>query len=330
MAKSGKKRLIKFWKYYEQWYETYKVNSVRGVTAAKYKLVLKWLKKLAPDLTLGDMTRGDFQKLINDYGKTHQKATVTDFYHHVAPAVDDAAYEGWIDGKNPNHKIKITSMVRAGNNGPKYLEMDEVKKLEKVFKEDKIGWGDFFDFSLRTGTRFAEALGITPEDVDVDNMTVYINKTFNYKSEKYGSDKYGEFMPTKNKYSVRMIKIDYKTLMDLQRHMDGVAPDKPIWAHWYASFGRVSSVYGEPRIFNSTFNKKLEEMCWKAGVHRVTVHGLRHTHASILIANRVSIQSVAKRLGHGDTETTQRVYIHLLDELAQEDDNKIMTVMAGI
>lgn len=71
-------------------------------------------------------------------------------------------------------------------------------------------------------------------------------------------------------------------------------------------------------------------MCWEAGVHRVTVHGLRHTHASILIANRVSIQSVAKRLGHGDTETTQRVYIHLLDELAQEDDNKIMTVMAGI
>ena len=47
MAKTGKKRLIKFWKYYEQWYMTYKVNSVRGVTTAKYKLVLKWLKKLA-------------------------------------------------------------------------------------------------------------------------------------------------------------------------------------------------------------------------------------------------------------------------------------------
>lgn len=44
MAKTGKKRLIKFWKYYEQWYMTYKVNSVRGVTTAKYKLVLKWLR----------------------------------------------------------------------------------------------------------------------------------------------------------------------------------------------------------------------------------------------------------------------------------------------
>lgn len=330
MAKTGKKRLIKFWKYYEQWYMTYKVNSVRGVTTAKYKLVLKWLKKLAPDLILGDMTREDLQMLINVYGQTHQKATVLDFYHHIAAAIDDAVYEGWITGKNPNHKIKITSMVQPDNKGPKYLEIDEVRKLEKVFKKDQIGWGDFFDFSLRTGTRFAEALGITPKDVDMDNMTIYINKTFNYKSKKYGSDEYGKFMPTKNKYSVRMIKIDYKTLMDLQKHMEGLEPDEPIWPTWYASISKPSPVYGEPRIFNSTFNTKLERMCWEAGVHRVTVHGLRHTHASILIANRVSIQSVAKRLGHGDTETTQRVYIHLLDELAQEDDNKIMTVMAGI
>lgn len=330
MAKTGKKRLIKFWKYYEQWYETYKVNSVKGATLSKYKLTLKWVKKLVPELMLGDMTREDFQRLINDYGKSHEKPTVFDFYHHIAPAIEDAIYEGWITGKNPNHKIRITSAIENTDKGPKYLELDEVKKLEKVFHEDKTGFGDFFDFCLRTGVRFAEGLGLTPKDVDTDNMTIYINKTFNYKTKEYGNVDYGEFMPTKNKYSVRIIKIDYKTLMDLQRHMEGLDPKQPIWPTWYDSIGRISSKYGKPRIFNSTFNERLKRMCYQAGVHPITVHGLRHTHASILIANRVSIQSVAKRLGHGDTETTQRVYIHLLDELAQEDDNKILTVMAGI
>lgn len=71
-------------------------------------------------------------------------------------------------------------------------------------------------------------------------------------------------------------------------------------------------------------------MCEQARVHRVSMHGLRHTHASLLIANRVSVQSVAKRLGHANTTITQKTYIHLLDKLAMEDNQKIMNVMKGL
>ena len=63
---------------------------------------------------------------------------------------------------------------------------------------------------------------------------------------------------------------------------------------------------------------------------RISFHGLRHTHASILIANGVSIQSVADRLGHADTTTTQKVYIHLLKKLKARDDQKILSVMNGL
>lgn len=61
-----------------------------------------------------------------------------------------------------------------------------------------------------------------------------------------------------------------------------------------------------------------------------SIHSLRHTHASMLISAGVSIQSVAKRLGHGNTETTQRTYIHLLDDLAMKDDNKMLTVLSTL
>lgn len=330
VSRSGQPRHIKFWKYFKEWYETYKYGSVAGVTYEKYKLVGRKLQELAPDLVLCDITRFDIQSLVNRYGETHEIQTTRDFYQHIASSLQDAVYEGWIQ-RDPCYKIAIHSMVKREKR-QKWLEADEVNKLEKELAKDTTGYGDFFDFLLRTGLRFAEALGITPKDVDPQKMTIYINKTMNYK-DKNGNLKYGDFMPTKNKYSVRIIPIDYKALIDLQKHLGGVAENESIVQHWYNHYKLSAEQLnmGETaRLFNSTFNKELEKFCALAGIHTITVHGLRHTHASLLIANGVSIQSVAKRLGHGNTETTQRVYIHLLDELALKDDNKIMSVMAQL
>ena len=62
----SKIRHIKFYKYFKEWVDTYKVGQVRPVTLNKYYLVEKRLKEL------GDMTRADVQRLINEYGKTHE------------------------------------------------------------------------------------------------------------------------------------------------------------------------------------------------------------------------------------------------------------------
>ena len=328
MVAAGTKRKIKFWRYYQQWYETYKLGDVAQVTYNKYVLVGKKLKEIAPDLMLSNLTRTELQKIINEYGRTHERQTVTDFYHHIGGAIRDAVYEGWIK-RNPCYKIKMTSMVQHKDRR-KWLEMEEVHKIEKVFDQDTTGFGDFFDFSMRTGTRFAETLAITPDDVDEQHLTVDINKSFNYKGVINTDDGKG-FMPTKNKFSVRQLPIDYKALIDLKKHMDGLQPNEPIWVHWWFSRPSYKNNWrGKKEIHNSTFNHELAKMCKEAGVNRITVHGLRHTHASILIANRVSVQTVAKRLGHADTETTQKVYIHLLQSLENEDNNKIMSIMTGL
>ena len=62
----------------------------------------------------------------------------------------------------------------------------------------------------------------------------------------------------------------------------------------------------------------------------ITVHGLRHTHASLLLYNGVSIASVAKRLGHADMTTTQKTYLHIVQELENKDKNLIMSAMASL
>lgn len=81
------------------------------------------------------------------------------------------------------------------------------------------------------------------------------------------------------------------------------------------------------KIYNSTLNDRLERVCKKAGIQVITMHGLRHTHASILLYSGVSIASVAKRLGHSNMSTTQKVYLHVISELENKDNNKVMSAM---
>lgn len=329
MARIRKSRK-KYYEYYAKWIKAYKLGTVRNVTYGKYELVARKLKELAPDLMLNDVTRQDVQAIVNKYGQTHELQTTIDFFRLLKASLRDAVYEGYIR-KDPTYRVKAHSQVQH-KKAPKWLEADEVERLEKVFDKDTRGYGIFFDFMLRTGVRFAEAFGITPDDIDLKDQTIDINKTLDYKGTTNN-----KFVMTKNSYSVRKIKLDNQALADLLQASRNCEHNDSVWEYYYVThiypkwfLSKDDYQLGHPAICNSTFNGALARMCKKAGVHRISVHGLRHTHASLLIAGGVSIQSVAARLGHANTTTTQRVYIHLINELKEKDDKKIMAALGKV
>ena len=99
-----------FWVYFERWIKVYKDGAIRKVTMDKYLLALNWLKKLIPDLLLGGMDRIAYQRLLNEYAKTHERQTTMDFHHQLKGAILDAVDEGLIP-RDPTRKaiIKGTS-----------------------------------------------------------------------------------------------------------------------------------------------------------------------------------------------------------------------------
>lgn len=62
------------------------------------------------------------------------------------------------------------------------------------------------------------------------------------------------------------------------------------------------------RIYNETADKKLPE---------ITLHGLRHTSATLLISQNVNVKTVSNRLGHSETSTTMDIYAHALQKQDQ-------------
>lgn len=293
--------------YFKSWVKLYKVGAIRDVTLQKYWVTYRQIKGLEPDLKMGELTRQTYQELLNKYAETHERQTVMDFHHQVKAAILDAYDDGII--KHDPTRRAIIKGKNPKKKKPKFLSEFELKLL---LKELNLGDKPSLDWLVllisKTGLRFAEALGVTPNDFDFEQQTLSITKTWNYK------DKKGGFQPTKNKSSIRKIQLDWKLCMQFSGLIRDLDPTKPIFI--------------TKRIYNSTINYFLEKKCKKANVPVISVHGLRHTHASLLLYAGVSTASVAKRLGHADMTTTQNTYIHIIEELENQDNDKIMRHLA--
>ncbi|WP_165089591.1 site-specific integrase [Neisseria yangbaofengii] len=297
-----------FYHYYERWIQIYKEGAVRKVTLAKYHMTLDWVKKLAPELTLEQMSRINYQKLLNDYAQNHERQTTMDFHHQLKGAILDAVDEGIIS-KDPTRK----AIIKGKNPRPKrhkYLNQFELHKLiSDLDLTPPISWDWLILLVAKTGIRFSEALALTPQDFDFSRQIMSINKTWNYKD-------HGGFLPTKNRSSVRKVQLDWQTIIQFAELTKNLPKDEPMFV--------------KGRVFNSTVNNVLIRHCQNAGLPAISIHGLRHTHASLLLFAGVSIASVARRLGHASMTTTQKTYLHIIQELENKDIDLVMRSISSL
>ena len=290
-------RTILFCDYYKQWITVYKEGAIRPVTMNKYNMAHHWLEKLVPKLTISNLDRFAYQKLLNDYASEHERQTTMDFHHHLKCAILDAVDEGLIQ-RDPTRKAIIKGKTPREKK-PKYLNQYE---LHKLIDDLDLGAEINLDWLLlliaKTGMRFSEALALTPKDFDLSRQILSVSKTWDYKGS-------GGFLPTKNQSSVRKIPLDWQTVIQFAGLIKQLPEDKPIFVN--------------KKVYNSTVNDLLTRHCQKANIPVITVHGLRHTHASLLVFAGVSIASVARRLGHSNMTTTQKTYLHIIQELESKD-----------
>ena len=297
-----------FCDYYAQWIKVYKEGAIREPTMEKYRLTQAWLDKLAPDLTLKGLTRVTYQQLINDYAEHHERQTTMDFHHQLKGAILDAVDEGLI-ARDPTRKVIIKGKPPRPKK-IKYLNQFELHTmLADLNLGPEVSWDWLILLVAKTGLRFSEALGLTPQDFDFTHQTISIDKTWDYKHS-------GGFVPTKNAASVRKVQIDWQLVMQFAGLLKDLPPDKPIFVRG--------------KVYNSTANDVLARHCRNVGVPVISVHGLRHTHASLLLFAGVSVASVSRRLGHASMTTTQETYLHVIRELENQDVDIVMRSLSSL
>ncbi|MEI3285900.1 MAG: site-specific integrase [Eubacterium sp.] len=298
-----------FCNYYKQWIDVYKKDAIRDATLAKYRMTHKWVERLVPELKVSDLTRTVYQKLLNDYAKEHERQTTLDFHHQLKGAILDAVDEGLIE-RDPTRKAIIKGKMPKPKK-IKYLNQFELHTLISHLNiKEAPNWDWFILLVAKTGMRFSEALAVTPVDFDFARQTLSVSKTWDYKGE-------GGFLPTKNKSSVRKIQIDWQIVVKFSELVKDLPEDEPIFV-------------GKDKVYNSTVNDILTRHCKACGISEISIHGLRHTHASLLLFAGVSIASVARRLGHASMTTTQKTYLHIIQELENKDVDLVMRTLSGL
>ena len=297
-----------FCHYYARWIKVYKEGAIKKVTMQKYLMTHVWLEKLIPDLLICDLSRTAYQQLLNDYAGFHERQTTMDFHHQLKGAILDAVDEGLID-RDPTRKAIIKGK-RPREKKPRYLNQYELHTLLiSLDLKSGISWDWFILLVAKTGMRFSEALALTPKDFDFGRQSLSISKTWDYKGA-------GGFLPTKNQSSMRKIQIDWQTVIQFSEMVKGLPQEKPMFV--------------QGAVFNSTVNDILRRHCQSAKVPIISIHGLRHTHASLLLFAGVSIASVARRLGHASMTTTQKTYLHIIHELENADVELVMRSLSGL
>lgn len=297
-----------FCDYYEKWIKIYKEGAVRKVTLDKYNMTYQWLKKLIPNLKICELNRISYQQLLNDYALCHERQTTMDFHHQLKGAILDAVDEGLLD-RDPTRKAIIKGKVPSPKK-IKYINQFELHSLlVQLDLKSKITWEWFIMLVAKTGLRFSEALALTPQDFDFAHQSISVSKTWDYKGN-------GGFLPTKNRSSIRKVPIDWQTVIQFSELIKNLPSGEPIFI--------------KEKVYNSTVNDILMRYCKKAKIPVISIHGLRHTHASLLLFAGVSIASVARRLGHSSMNTTQRTYLHIIQELENRDVDLVMRSLSTL
>ncbi|HEO7345960.1 TPA: site-specific integrase, partial [Streptococcus agalactiae] len=207
---------------------------------------------------------------------------------------------------------KIIGNVKKQKSKIEFWTKEEFEKvISLIYKEDYYQHFLFISlwFLFMTGMRIGEATAIQWEDIDFDSGVLTINKTLYYKNQ---SDY--RFVEPKTKASVRHIVLDECTLNYLSEWKK--AQQNLIQTDFVMSYNGIPTQ-------KHTLAHAIERYAKLASIHRIRIHGLRHSHASLLISMGENPLIIKDRLGHEDIETTLGTYGHLYPNSNFEVANKL-------
>jgi len=299
-----------FAEYFRKWIEVFK-NKRHYTTYNRYINSCDVTKDYFGDTPIQKITRQKYQEFINCYGKGKAKETVRKLNTHIRACVKDAILEGLIM-HDFTQKIELHYTVKAKKETDKYIDYEDSLKLyESLLKQLEIkNLSSYMNLlALVTGARYGELVGLTDEDFDFENSILDINKTWKYKK-----DDENEFGDLKADSKPRKVAVD-KDVMLVFKELLSLLPERPHNLVFYSSASKKMVVTG------NAVNKALNHVLDNLELDKVTIHALRHTHASSLLYAGATIQYVSERLGHADIATTYNTYTHVLKELKEKDES---------
>jgi len=186
---------------------------------------------------------------------------------------------------------------------------DELASFLESVADDRLfaAW----HLAAHTGLRRGELLGLRWRDIDFDRAVLSVRRAIVL-------DYTTPIVSTPKNHEARVVDLDAETIDVLQRHKQRQAEEKFAWGEGYASSGLVFRREDGNLINPDHLSQQFERLVRRSGIRRIKFHGLRHTHATLMLKAGVPVKVVSERLGHADPAFTLRVYQHVLSGMQAE------------
>lgn len=313
-----------FSQFVEIWTRDYALKELAPSTYYRYKRMLETritpyfghykLDKIKPTdiMRFYDLLEQDTQlvRKKNNNGKKTRKPlsqkTILEHHRLLSAMLHKAVYLQLIVS-NPAERVQPPKTKKPIR--PHYDEDQTrilVDNLEKL-TGNNIKYRVAILLDIFTGARLGELVGLEWSDIDLKNGIININKSSQYLSQK------GVFTKSpKTESSIRDVAIPDFIVSLLEEYKLWYEEQKSICGDfWYESDRLFVQDNGKP-IHLSTINKWFEKFVKQIGLPVINFHGLRHTNATLLIAQQVDVATVSARLGHAQITTTYNFYVHPL------------------
>jgi len=318
---------MKFTVWLDKWLQSYKKGNLKPSTYDSYENRIN--VHIKPDL--GEIPIEKLQThMIQDFynkklrsGKEDSKGvlsarSVRHLHTIICSSLDQAVQDGLLQ-INVAKSAKPPIVRRKKMNT---MSLDDLVKFVNSVKTDKH-YATYI-IAITTGLRRGELLGLCWDCVDLDNGTISIERQLLVLKEGVVLDD-----GTKSKLSRRKVTLTDDGIKALNKHkakQDGLK--KMLTDVGYIDnnlvFSRDDGSFLDPREFTKRFQRNLE----KAGLPKIRLHDLRHTHASLLLEKDLHPKIVQDRLGHSSITTTLDIYSHISPGLQKKASDSLKGIFS--
>lgn len=207
--------------------------------------------------------------------------------------------------KDIPHKQKIQN---------KYLESDELKFLLEQMSVPT--WKLLTEFLALSGLRPGEAIALEATDVDFKQKVIHVTKTYDANNATIG--------PPKTHCSIRDVYMQPELeafchqiqMQMLRRQLMYGLPKQKLFM--FSETGKYLSYF--------SFNKYIKTNTLRLFGRKLTAHSLRHTHASLMFEQGISVEVITRRLGHENSKITKEIYLHVTKKLQEKDKEQLSKI----
>ena len=294
--------------YMETWLEIIR-GSVEKTTFSSYTQMVK--KKIIPyfrdtGLTLGSIQAKHIQSFYLYELKSVSASTVIHEHANIHKALKYAVKMDLIP-YNPADKVERPKKQKFIAD---YYRLEELEQLFEATKDHPFSL--LIQMTAVYGLRRSEALGLRWDAIDFERNTITIRHIVTTakvdgKYEVIRADR------AKNTSSLRSLPLVPDIREKLLALKEQQKEDKRICGDCYGKeyegyvFVDAMGNLFNPKTLSAVFSRLLE----KAGLRHIRFHDLRHSCASLLLANDVPMKQIQEWLGHSDISTTANIYSHL-------------------